>query len=96
MQAFRDLWIYVKKYPRPYIIGLIGLVVFAFFTTLTPIIIGKAVDGFRLENIRFSQLMVYVLELLAVTFIATLAMVVVRRTMLNASWAKVAAMPHSK
>jgi ATP-binding cassette, subfamily B, multidrug efflux pump len=86
VQAFRDLWIYVKKYPRPYIIGLIGLVIFSFFTTLTPIIIGKAVDGFRLENIRFSQLMVYILELLAVTFIATLAMVVVRRTMLNASW----------
>ena len=86
MQAFRDLWQYVKRYPRPYIIGLTGLVVFAFFSTLTPIIIGKAVDGFRLENIRFGQLMVYVLELLAVAAIGAFAMVVVRRTMLNASW----------
>ena len=86
MQAFRDLWKYVKRYPRPYIIGLTGLIVFAFFSTLTPIIIGKAVDGFRLENIAFGQLMMYILELLAVAFIGAFAMVVVRRTMLNASW----------
>ncbi len=86
MQAFRDLWQYVKHYPRPYMIGLTGLVVFAFFSTLTPIIIGKAIDGFRLENIAFRQLMMYILELLAVAFIGAFAMVVVRRTMLNASW----------
>jgi ATP-binding cassette, subfamily B, multidrug efflux pump len=86
VQALRDVYKYVKRYPRPYIIGIIGLIIFSFFTTLSPLIIGKAIDGFRLETLTFAKLMVYILEILAVTLIAVLSMVIVRRTMLNASW----------
>ncbi len=86
MQAFRDLWQYVKRYPKPYLIGIVGLILFSFFTTLSPIIIGKAIDGFRQDTLGFRTLMVYILELLAVVLAAAASMVVVRQVMLNASW----------
>jgi ATP-binding cassette subfamily B protein len=86
VQAFRDVYQYVRQYPQPYLIGILGLVVFSFFSTLSPIIIGKAIDGFRQDTLGFSRLLVYVLELLAVTTVGVSAMIIVRRTMLNASW----------
>lgn len=86
MQAFQDLWFYLKRYPRPFLIGIVGLILFSFFSTLTPIIIGKAIDSFKQDSLTFGQLMLYILELIAVALIAATSIVMSRRFMLNASW----------
>ena len=85
-QAFQDTYGYVKRYPRPFIIGIIALVFSSYFATFAPIIIGNAIDAFRDGTITRQNVWLYAGGLLLVTAISAGAMVLVRRTMLNASW----------
>jgi ATP-binding cassette, subfamily B, multidrug efflux pump len=85
-QAFRELFVYVRRYPRPYLFGILTLISFSYFTTLGPIIIGNAVDGFQTDTLTLPRLLLYVGQLVLVTIIAAFSIVIVRRTMLNASW----------
>jgi ATP-binding cassette, subfamily B, multidrug efflux pump len=85
-QAFKDLFVYVRRYPKPFLTGILALVSFSYFTTLAPIIVGKAVDGFQTDTLTMSRLLLYIGQLMLVTIIAALSIIVVRRNMLNASW----------
>ena len=85
-QTFSDLSRYVRRYPGRYLIGLAMLVVSGFFTTQVPIIVGNAVDALARDAMTLVALRGYVAALLAATLIAAAATIVVRRTVLNASW----------
>ena len=85
-QAIKDLYHYVKRYPRPFILGIIALLFSGYFSTLAPIIVGRAIDAFRAGTITMQNIWLYVGGLMGATLIAAVSMIVIRRTILNASW----------
>ena len=85
-QTFRDLYGYIKRYPRPFLIGIVALLFSSYFATLAPVIIGNAIDAFKNGTVTTSNVWRYVGALVGVTAVAATSMIVVRRTMLNASW----------
>ncbi|MEX2543407.1 MAG: ABC transporter ATP-binding protein [Trueperaceae bacterium] len=85
-QTFSDLSHYVIRYPGRYLIGLVTLVVSGYFATLVPVILGSAVDAFTRDVMTLRGSWGYIAALLAATMIAAGATIIVRRTMLNASW----------
>ncbi len=85
-QTFKELFVYVRRYPRPFLLGILALISFSYFTTLGPIIIGKAVDGLQADTLTFSQVLLYIGQLILVISIAAFSIIVTRRAMLDASW----------
>lgn len=85
-QSFSDLYEYIKRYPGRYLIGLVALVVSGFFTTLAPVIVGNAVDAFDRDAMTMRTIWWYIATLVGATLLAAGATIIVRRTMLNASW----------
>jgi ATP-binding cassette, subfamily B, multidrug efflux pump len=85
-QTFKDIFVYVRRYPKPYLFGILALISFSYFTTLVPLIIGRAVDGFQSDTLTLSRVLLIIGQLLLVTIIAAFSIVTVRRNMLNASW----------
>ncbi|HSG90068.1 MAG TPA: ABC transporter ATP-binding protein [Pseudomonadales bacterium] len=86
LQTLRDLSGYVRRYPRPYVLGLTLLVAFAFFTTLAPLVIGRAIDAFLTGTMTMTSIWGYIGALLAIGVGGAAAMIFTRRTLLNASW----------
>ncbi len=86
LQTIRDLWRYVRRHRWPYGLGVVMMVVNAFFTTLTPVIPGMAIDAFRAGSMTLGTVWWYLAALLGAASAGALAMVVVRRTLLGASW----------
>jgi ATP-binding cassette, subfamily B, multidrug efflux pump len=85
-QAFKELFVYVRRYPRPFLLGILTLISFSYFTTLGPVIIGRAVDGFQSNTLTMSSVLLYIGQLVGVVCIAAFSIIVTRRVMLNASW----------
>ena len=86
LQTLRDLSGYVRRYPRPYVLGLLLLVAFAFFSTLAPLVIGRAIDAFLEGTMTMRSVWGYIGALLGIGVGGATAMIVTRRTLLNASW----------
>lgn len=85
-QTFKELFVYVRRYPRPFLFGILTLISFSYFTTLGPIILGRAVDGFQSGTLTRSGIFWYVGQLVLVVTVAAASIVITRRLMLNASW----------
>ena len=85
-QTLGDLFAYAKRYPRPYLIGIVALVIASFFTTFGPVIIGRAIDAFRDGTMTMASIWAYLGALIGTVGLGALASLVVRRTILNASW----------
>lgn len=86
LQTLRDLSAYARRYPRPYVLGMALLVFFAFFTTLGPIVIGRAIDAFIAGTMTTRAVWGYVAALLGIGVGGAAAMIATRRLLLNASW----------
>jgi ATP-binding cassette subfamily B protein len=86
LATFRDLSPYLRRYRTPFVLGTLFLVVSSFFTTLTPRLVGTAIDSFNLGTMTLSRALLFALGVIAVVAVAATAMVLVRRTILNASW----------
>ncbi len=84
-RAIRDLFQYVRRYPVAYLGGLALLVVFSGLTTYAPILIGRAIDVLETGD-GFDAVLRLIGMLLAVMATAAIAMIAVRRLILNASW----------
>ena len=85
-QTFRDLYRYARRYPRAYLVGIVLLLVNSYFITLVPVIIGASIDAFRENRIDLSNIWLFAGGVIGAGVAAGLSMVVVRRTILNASW----------
>ncbi len=85
-QTFRDLYRYARRYPRAYLVGIVLLLVNSYFITLVPMIIGASIDAFRENRIDLSNIWLFAGGVIGAGVAAGLGMVVVRRTILNASW----------
>ena len=85
-QALRDLFRYARRYPRPYLIGLVALVLSSFFTTLGPIIIGNAIDALRDSAMTMASVWLFLGALIGAVTLGALGSLVVRRNIMNASW----------
>ncbi|MDZ7704364.1 MAG: ABC transporter ATP-binding protein [Trueperaceae bacterium] len=86
LQTSKDLFAYVRRYPVRFLIGLVGLVISAFATTQGPRIIGNAIDAFQQGTMTRQSIWLYIGALIGVIATASAAMIIVRRTILNASW----------
>lgn len=86
LSTFRDLASYLRRHRLTFAVGIVLIVVNAFFSTLAPIIPGRAIDGFRTGTMTPRSLLLHVGALLLVAGIGALAMVLVRRLILGASW----------
>lgn len=86
LNTFRDLSTYLRRHRTAFAIGVVLIVVNAFFSTLAPIIPGRAIDGFRDGSMTQTSLLLHVGALFLVAGIGALAMVLVRRLILGASW----------
>ncbi|MFN2322108.1 MAG: ABC transporter ATP-binding protein [Trueperaceae bacterium] len=86
LQTLRDLSAYVRRYPKPYALGLALLVAFAFFSTLAPLVIGRAIDAFLAGTMTMTTIWGYIGALIGIGVGGATAMIVTRRTLLNASW----------
>lgn len=84
--TIRELYSYLKRYPKAYLIGIAFLIVTAYFNTLVPIIIGQTIDAFKTSNLTMSSIWRYILGIIAATGVSAISMVIVRRIILNASW----------
>ncbi len=85
-QALRDLFRYARRYPRPYLIGIVALVLSSFFTTLGPIIIGNAIDTLRDSAMTMASVWLFLGALMGAVTLGALGSLVVRRNIMNASW----------
>lgn len=85
-QTLRDLYGYIKRYPKPFLIGIVALLFSSYFSTLAPVIIGNAIDAFKDGTVTTLNVWRYIGALVGVTAISAVAMILVRRTILNASW----------
>ncbi len=85
-QPFHELFGYVRRYPRPFLFGIAALVISSYFATLSPIIIGNAIDALRNDAADPGVIWRYIGALFGVTLVSALAMIFVRRSILNASW----------
>jgi len=86
LQTFRDLYGYLRRYPRAYAVAIVLLIGFAFLSTLGPIIVGQAIDAFLNDRMTMATVWGYIGALLAIGIASATAMIVVRRSLLNASW----------
>ena len=82
----KDLFRYIYRYRKAYLIGLVFIVLFGFFTTLAPRIVGSAIDAFNEGTMTMARTLLFAGGVIGVISMAALAMVIVRRTILNASW----------
>jgi ATP-binding cassette, subfamily B, multidrug efflux pump len=85
-QSFKELFVYIRRYPRPFLLGTLTLISFSYFTTLGPIILGRAVDGFQAGTLTTANVFLFAGQLVSVVVIAAVSMIITRRLMLNASW----------
>lgn len=79
----RDLFKYLRRYPLPFALGIAALVVSGFTTTLAPRLVGAAIDAINRGG---AMPLPYLFGILAAVGFSAAAMVVVRRSILNASW----------
>lgn len=86
LSTFRDLATFLRRHRLTFVVGIVLIVVNAFFSTLAPIIPGRAIDGFRSGTMTPRSLLLHVGALLLVAGIGAFAMVLVRRLILGASW----------
>ena len=119
LQKTREIFAYIRRYPRQFSLGILMLVVYSFFTVQTPKIIGNAIDAFNrgvmtleapwtfltqifsgvgtfqdlfanlyttIANPESPSVWLYIFGIMLIAGIAAYAMVIVRRTILNASW----------
>ena len=86
LQTIRDLARYVRNHARAYLLGVVMMAVNAFFTTLTPIIPGMAIDALKQGTMTLERMWWYAAALLGTALAGGLAMVIVRRSLLAASW----------
>ncbi|MBA2666648.1 MAG: ABC transporter ATP-binding protein [Trueperaceae bacterium] len=85
-QTLTDLFQYLRNYRLPYGIGLAMVVIAAFVTTLTPIVVGSAIDAFTLGTMTMSSIWWYIGAVVGLMLVTATSMIVARRTTLNASW----------
>ncbi|MDZ7800066.1 MAG: ABC transporter ATP-binding protein [Trueperaceae bacterium] len=87
-RTIRDLFGYARRYPVQYLSGLALLVVVAALTTLSPVLIGRVVDTLDAGggSAAYSEALRLIGLVVLAILGASLAMVFVRRTILNASW----------
>ncbi|MDQ3398759.1 MAG: ABC transporter ATP-binding protein/permease [Deinococcota bacterium] len=85
-QTFTDLFAYIKRYPRQFLIGVVALGLASYATILIPRIIGFAVDAFSQGTMTMTTIWGYIAALLAVSTFSASAWILVRRNILNASW----------
>lgn len=86
LKTLRDLLPYVRRHRLKLVLGMGLIVTNGFFSTLTPIIPGRAIDEFRNRSMTMDRLWLYALALLGVAVAAGLAMVFVRRIFMYTSW----------
>ncbi len=86
LQTSKDLFVYLRRYPGPFLIGIAALLISAYATTQGPRIIGNAIDAFEQDTMTQQDIWLYIFGLLGVIGVASVAMITVRRTILNASW----------
>ncbi|MDZ7707034.1 MAG: ABC transporter ATP-binding protein [Trueperaceae bacterium] len=87
-RTIRDLYRYARNYPVQYLLGLSLLVAFAALTTFAPILIGRVVDLLERGPVdgSYGAALRTIALLVGVMLLAAGAMILVRRTILNASW----------
>jgi ATP-binding cassette, subfamily B, multidrug efflux pump len=85
-QTFRDLFRYIRRYRLAYGVGLAMVVIASFVTTLTPIVVGAAIDAFTLGTVTMTNVWWYIGAVVGLMLATATAMIVARRTTLNASW----------
>lgn len=85
-QTFRDLFGYMHRYRRTYLIAFLLVVAFAFLSTLAPIVIGQAIDAFLRGEMTMERIWLYVGAVVGIGLGSAAVMVFVRRRVLNASW----------
>ena len=103
LQNTRELYAYIRRYPKQFLTGMAMLVLTSFTATLVPRITGSAFDAFTngVMTMRWLgrplsifqadistpvSLWWYVVGLVAIIGVSAGSMIVVRRTMLDASW----------
>lgn len=86
MQAIRDVYGYVKRYPWQFGVGLLMIIVSSFTATLAPLITGSAIDALATGTMTMQNVWWYVLGVLGAVGVAAVALIIVRRTILGASW----------
>ena len=86
LQTIRDLSRYVRNHAWAYALGVVMMVVNAFFTTLTPIIPGMAIDALKQGTMTLDRMWLYVAALFGTALAGGISMVIVRRSLLAASW----------
>lgn len=86
MQAFRDIFGYLKKYPWHFGLSIALIVISSFASTLAPLITGSAIDALAEGTMNMTNVWQYVLGVLGAVGLAALILITVRRTILGASW----------
>lgn len=88
LTTIRDLYGYARRHPVAYLSGIVLLITFSALSTYVPVLVGRVVDvlgGGSTEG-AYAQALQLIAAIVAISFAAALAMVIVRRTILNASW----------
>lgn len=85
-QTVKDLYAYIKHYPRPFLIGIVSLAISSAAATQSPRIVGEAVNAFNNGTMTMAKIWLYMLVLLGIMAVSAIALVAVRRTLQGASW----------
>jgi len=86
LETFRDLYGYMRHYRRTYLIAFVFVIVFAFLSTLAPIVVGQAIDAFIMGDMTMQRIWLFAGAVVGIGLGSAAVMVFVRRRILNASW----------
>ncbi len=89
LQSLKDLYPYCRQYPLKFITGIAFLVISSYSFTQPPRLIGQAIDSLRVNSVsttNFSDISLLVVELFFFVILGSISLIIVRRTMLGASW----------
>ncbi len=86
LQVFRDIFVYLKRYPWHFGISVLLIVGSSFAATLAPLITGSAIDALADGTMTMDNVWRYVFGILGAVGLAAIILITVRRTILGASW----------
>ena len=76
----------MRHYRRTYLIAFVFVIVFAFLSTLAPIVVGQAIDAFIMGDMTMQRIWLFAGAVVGIGMGSAAVMVFVRRRILNASW----------
>lgn len=86
LQTLRDVFKYIRHYPRDFTIGFVALIISSACMVQAPRFVGGAINALNNGSLTLLKLWGYLFGIVGIMTFSAFAIIIVRRTILRASW----------